>query len=149
MIKETSAGGILFLREKDNILYLLLYKEAHLHYKEGWDFSRGLIEKNESAKDGATREIKEETGIEDAKILPNFKEKISYFYKLKGQTIYKEVVFFLAETKSSDVKISKEHDDFGWFEYEEALAKVKSKEIIQKANEFLKSSKSKNLKEFL
>ncbi|HLC39557.1 MAG TPA: NUDIX domain-containing protein [archaeon] len=144
MPTEQSAGAVIFRYEDGKILYLLLRRGPTY-----WDLPKGNIDKGEDEQTTAEREIKEETGIEDAKILPNFKEKISYFYKLKGQTIYKEVVFFLAETKSSDVKISKEHDDFGWFEYEEALAKVKSKEIIQKANEFLKSSKSKNLKEFL
>ena len=133
----------MFRREGDKILFLLLRRGPTY-----WDLPKGNIDKGETEDATAKREIVEETGIEDARILPGFKEKISYFYKLKGQTIYKEVVFFLAETKSGEVKISKEHDDCGWFEYEEAFAKVKSKEILQKANEFLKSSKSKSLKEF-
>jgi len=144
MPKERSAGAVVFRREDSKILYLLLRRGPTY-----WDLPKGNIDKDESEQATAEREIMEETGINDAKILPRFKEKINYFYKLKGQTIYKEVVFFLAEAKTKDVKISKEHDDFGWFEYEEAFAKVKSKEIIQKANDFLKSNlKSKSLKEF-
>lgn len=146
MIKETSAGGILFLREKDNILYLLLYKEAHLHYKEGWDFSRGLIEKNESAKDGATREIKEETGIEDLKFIDGFEERVKWFYRKNGLPVNKEVIYFLIETKTKDVKISDEHDSFKWCTYDEALKLIKfgnAKSVLKKANEVLNGGLNK------
>ena len=139
---ERSAGAVVFRKEGNGVKYLLLRKGQTY-----WDLPKGNIDKGEDEQAAAEREIREETGLTDAKILPNFKEKISYFYKRGGQTIFKEVVFFLAETKSKNVKISWEHDDFGWFDYEEAYAKVKSKEIIQKANDFLKS-KSKSLKEF-
>jgi len=143
---ERSAGAVVFRKdgnESSEIKFLLLKKGANY-----WDLPKGNIDKGEDELTTAKREIKEETGLEDVRILPNFKEKVSYFYKRGGQTIYKEVVFFLAETETKDVKVSWEHDDFGWFGYEEAVAKVKSKEIIQKAHEFLKA-KSKSLKEFI
>jgi len=140
---ERSAGAVVFHKERDVVKYLLLRRGPTY-----WDLPKGNIDKGEDDQTTAEREIKEETGLKDAKILPNFKEKINYFYRREGKTIYKEVVFFLAETKSRDVKISKEHDEFGWFDYEEALSKVKSKEIIQNANNFLKT-KAKSLKEFL
>jgi len=144
MPKERSAGAVIFRREYCTVKYLLLRKGPTY-----WDLPKGNIDKGEEEQAAAEREVREETGLTDAKILPNFKEKINYFYKREGQTIYKEVVFFLAETETKDVKISWEHDDFGWFSYEEAVAKVKSKEIIKKANDFIKKSKSKSLKEFL
>jgi 8-oxo-dGTP pyrophosphatase MutT (NUDIX family) len=142
MPTERSAGAIVFRREGSVVKYLLLRKGPTY-----WDLPKGNIDKGEDEQAAAERETKEETGLTDIKILPDFKEKTSYFYKREGQTIYKEVVFFLAETKNADVKISWEHEGFGWFVYEEAVTKVKSKEIIQKANDFLKS-KSKSLKEF-
>jgi 8-oxo-dGTP pyrophosphatase MutT (NUDIX family) len=144
MPTERSAGAVIFRRENGTIKYLLLRKGQTY-----WDLPKGNIDKGEDEQATAEREVKEETGLVDVKILPNFKEKVSYFYRREGQTVYKEVVFFLAETKNADVKISWEHDDFGWFSYEEAVAKVKSKEIIKKANDFIKKSKSKSLKEFL
>jgi 8-oxo-dGTP pyrophosphatase MutT (NUDIX family) len=142
MPTERSAGAIVFRREGSVVKYLLLRKGPTY-----WDLPKGNIDKGEEEQAAAERETKEEAGLTDVKILPDFKEKTSYFYKREGQTIYKEVVFFLGETKSKEVKISWEHEGFGWFTYEEAVTKVKSKEIIQKANDFLKS-KSKSLKGF-
>ena len=47
MVREVSAGGIIFRRDKE-IKYLLLHKEASNNYKESWDFPKGNVEKGES-----------------------------------------------------------------------------------------------------
>ena len=97
------------------------------------------------------REVKEEAGI-DVKIISGFKEKIKFFYKNEGKLIYKEVTFFLAEARQSEVKISVEHNDYKWATYKEALKLLtfkNSKEILKRANEFLQKFKQKNIKDFL
>ena len=135
---EKSAGAILFRKEEGKIYYLLL------HYEMGhWGFSKGHIEKGESLEDTVRREVKEETGIEDIEILDGFKEWIKYFFKLKDKNIFKIVTYFLAETKRKEVKISWEHIEFKWLSYEEAqnlLTFKNSKEILKKANNFLKEN---------
>ena len=137
-MKETSAGAVVFREEKGNALYLLL------HYEEGhWDFPKGHIEKGEEEKETAEREIEEETGIKKISFIEGFKEKIKYFYKREGQTIYKEVVFYLCETKESKIKISFEHIGYKWLDYEDALNQLtfkNAKEILKKAHSFLNSS---------
>ncbi|MDP3780034.1 MAG: NUDIX domain-containing protein, partial [Nitrosopumilaceae archaeon] len=58
MIKEQSAGTVLFIEEDKEKLFLLL------HYPTGhWDFVKGKIENNESPEQAVIRETKEETGI--------------------------------------------------------------------------------------
>ena len=89
--KELSAGCVVYKKD-DPVKYLLLHYEA-----DHWDFPKGHVEANESNEQAALREVKEETGIEDANLIPGFKESISYYYKQQSQTIFKEVVFFLAE----------------------------------------------------
>ena len=72
--------------------------------------------------------------------MPGFKEWIKYFYKREGKNIFKVVTFFLAETKTKEVKISWEHQGYKWADFEEALKLLKfknSQEILKKANEFL------------
>jgi 8-oxo-dGTP pyrophosphatase MutT (NUDIX family) len=132
---EKSAGAIVFKKEKDAVKYLLL------HYHAGhWDFPKGNIEKGEKLEETVKREVKEETGIENIEFIPGFKENIKYFYRLEGKNIFKIVTFFLAKTKTEDVKISWEHLGFEWLPYEEALEKVtfkNAKEILKKANDFL------------
>ncbi len=135
MFLERSAGAVVFRKEKKVLYYLLL------HYKVGhWDFPKGNIEKGEELTETARREIEEETGIGDVKLIQGFKEKINYFYQRGGKKIYKTVVFFLAETKTKEIKLSFEHIGFEWLPYKEALDKLtfkNPKEILKKANEFL------------
>ena len=131
---ERSAGAVVFRKEKGVLYYLLLHHQAG-----HWDFPKGNIERGEKMKETVKREIKEETGIEDIEFISGFKENIEYFYKLKGQTIFKTVTIFLVETKTREIKISCEHIDFEWLSYEEALTRLthkNAKEILKKVNEF-------------
>ena len=70
------------------------------------------------------REVREETGIVDLKVVPGFERKIEYFYRREGKNVHKTVVFFLAETSSEKVTISFEHQDYGWFDSTEAMKVV-------------------------
>jgi len=119
MIEETSAGIVLFRKEDAKILFLLL------HYPSGhWDFIKGKMEKGESIHQTAIRETEEETGITDITFLENFEEWIEYNFQYQGELIHKKVVFFLAETKTKDVKISHEHLDYAWMNYISSMEKT-------------------------
>lgn len=139
---ERSAGAVIFKSRGNKIYYLLLrYKARH------WDFSKGKIEKGETPKEAAIREIKEETGIAEIKFMPGFKETIRYFYKRDEKIFLKIAVFFLAQTEKKRVKISQEHQDFKWLPYEKALKQLtfsKAKEILKKANDYNIGQKKKN-----
>ncbi len=119
MIEETSSGVVLFRKENEKILFLLL------HYPSGhWDFVKGKMEKGESTHETAIRETNEETGIIDIKFLDNFEEWIEYNFQFEGELVHKKVVFFLGETKTKDVKISHEHLNYTWVDYTTAMEKT-------------------------
>ena len=119
MIEETSAGIVLFRKEDSKILFLLL------HYPSGhWDFVKGKIEEGESTRETAIREAKEETGIIDITFLENFEEWIKYDFQYQGELVHKKVVFFLAETKTKEVRISHEHLDYTWIDYNTSMEKT-------------------------
>ncbi len=119
MIEETSAGIVLFRKEDSKTLFLLL------HYPSGhWDFVKGKMEKEESTHETAIRETREETGITDISFIENFEEWIKYDFQYKGELVHKKVVFFLAETKTKEIKISNEHLDFTWMDYNTAMEKT-------------------------
>jgi len=132
---EKSAGAVIFRRENSKVKYLLIkYEWGH------WEFPRGAIEKGESLEETAKREIKEETGIKVESFIPGFKEWIKFFFKLKGKNIMKIATFLLAETKEKKIKLSHEHKDFAWLEYDKAIERLtfdNSKEVLEKANKFL------------
>ena len=135
MGQEKSCGAVVFKRGKEGIKYLILHYEA-----KHWDFPKGKLELNETEEEAAKREIKEETGIDDVQFAEGFKQKISYFYRKNDEVIHKEVVVFLAETKTEEVKLSFEHIGYVWMGYENAYKKLtfnNSKEVLKKADEFL------------
>jgi 8-oxo-dGTP pyrophosphatase MutT (NUDIX family) len=139
---EKSAGAVIFIKESEKPLFLLLHYPFGFRTpgKSYWDFPKGHIEKGEKLEETARREVAEETGITEIEFLAGFKEWIKYFYKLKGKNIFKIVTFLLAETKTKEVKISWEHIGFKWLPYEEALGQLtfkNAKEILKKANDFL------------
>ena len=138
---EKSAGAIIFRKEGGLSLFLLLHYPSNTKSpKEYWDLPKGHIEKGEKLEDTVKREVEEETGLKDIEFIEGFKETIKYFFKWENKNILKFVTFYLAETKTRDVKISEEHIGYEWLPYEKALEKLtfkNAKEILKKANDFV------------
>ena len=138
MIKETSAGIVLYRKENTKNLFLLL------HYPSGhWDFVKGKMEKNETTHETAIREAKEETGITDITFAENFEEWIEYNFKYQGELVQKKVVFFLAETKTKEIKISHEHSGYIWMDYNASMEKTtfdNAKTVLTKAEKLLSNT---------
>ena len=135
MIEETSAGIIIFRKENSKILFLLL------HYPSGhWDFVKGKMEEDETIRQTAIRETREETGITDIVFSDDFEEWIEYNFQFQGEIVHKRVVFFLAETKTKQVSISHEHLDYTWMDYQTAMEKTtfdNAKLILSKSKSLL------------
>ncbi len=142
MKKEKSAGAVIFIKNK-GIKYLLLhYPFGSRTRRNYWDFSKGHIEKNEKELNTAKREIKEETGLKNIKIVGGFKETIKYFFKNK-ETIQKTVVFYLAEAERKEIILSSEHIGYKWLSFQKAvdlLSFENSKRILKKADKFMKEN---------
>jgi 8-oxo-dGTP pyrophosphatase MutT (NUDIX family) len=138
MGREISVAGVVF---HDDKFLLLKYELGH------WDFVKGHIEEDETQEQTIKRELEEETGITEAKIIDGFKETYDYFFKKDGETIYKKVYCYLIESETEDIELSFEHVDYTWLEAEKAIEKASyenSKTILKKAVEFLKKMKNLN-----
>jgi bis(5'-nucleosidyl)-tetraphosphatase len=139
MARERSAGAVVIHKGKQ-IEYLLLLQLGLSKNKKHWDFPKGHIEKNETEDETIIREVGEETNLRDIKLYPEFRESIKYFFQKEGKTIFKTVVFRLAESKTKNVKISSEHIDYIWLPYEQALDAVtyiSAKKVLKKAKGYL------------
>jgi 8-oxo-dGTP pyrophosphatase MutT (NUDIX family) len=84
------AGGGIVTNENDEIL--LMFRRGK------WDLPKGKIELNECIKDGAIREVEEETGVQVDWV--SEKPVITYHaYKLKGKNCMKETNWFNMKAK--------------------------------------------------
>ena len=93
MKKEFSSGGIVYKKTDRGPKVLFL-----LDPYGKWGFPKGHIEGEEGKKAAVLREVEEEVGIkkEDLEII-KYLDKIDYWFKFKGVTIYKIVYFYLIE----------------------------------------------------
>lgn len=132
MMREISAGVIVYRKTEEGPKFLILY-----HGHNYWNFAKGKIESEEKSFDAALREAKEETGLTRASLsfARNFKTYEKYaFWRGRGK-VYKIVIFYLAETSRREIRLSDEHEGYGWFTYREAyriLARHKDSQLVLK-----------------
>jgi bis(5'-nucleosidyl)-tetraphosphatase len=137
MIEEVSAGAVIY-RDDPNTgsrKYLVL------HYPAGhWDFPKGAVEKGETEEQAAKREIFEETGLKVNGFIPNFRREIEYHYRRQNGLSHKRVIFFLANSDISTVKISFEHSGYEWLTLDQALRRLtfeNAKNVLRESNSWL------------
>lgn len=129
---EKSCGAIIIHKANENNYKVLLVKNHNGRY---WSFPKGHIEKGETEEETAIREIKEETGL-DVEIVDSFREVSDYcpFGKIK-----KRVVFFMAQTFSTNVVVQKEEiDSYIWvdlFDVHNKCTYDNDLRVIKKARE--------------
>lgn len=129
----------MYRRAPEGPKFLILY-----HGHNYWNFPKGKIESEERSLTAALREVREETGLasRDLRIIKNFKAYERFYFRKGGQTVFKIVIFYLAETCAVDVKVSHhEHQGYGWFVNSEAkriLGRYKdSQKVLKQVYDFL------------
>ncbi|OGI26482.1 MAG: hypothetical protein A3J76_00860, partial [Candidatus Moranbacteria bacterium RBG_13_45_13] len=140
----------------NKIKYLVLLKTPRKpEAPEYWGFPQGHIEKGEMWEDTLRREIREETGINDLRPIPEIYSWVKYFYRAVGKeakkrkkkkvglNVFKVATFYLAETKMKRIKLSHEHIDYKWMEYQKAMKRITfegTRKVLRKAHKYLVSS---------
>jgi 8-oxo-dGTP diphosphatase len=120
--REFSSGGVV-VRKKGRSFVVLLIKDGYGR----WTWPKGNINRGESSKDAAVREIEEEVGIKEIAVIKKIGQT-QYFYKLKSDLIFKTVFLYLCETKQARLKIQEsEIEDGKWFAPADALKKIEYK----------------------
>jgi 8-oxo-dGTP pyrophosphatase MutT (NUDIX family) len=142
MPSEKSCGAVIF-RQNSERKYLLL------HYEGGhWDFVKGHVEGSETEMETVLRETHEEVGITDLSFIEGFRHRISYYYRRAGHTVFKEVIFYLLETKTDNVRLSREHVGFDWLSFDRAFERLtfkNAKDTIKRARDYLVTAEQRKL----
>ena len=101
MIREFSAGGLALRRFRGREFV------AAVRVKDGRVLAlpKGHIDPGESAADAATRELREEAGI-DGRLVEKLGD-VKYWYSRDGERVMKVVSFFLFRYRSGSVR---DHD---------------------------------------
>ena len=122
---EKSCGVVLCSKQKVLLLqYATGQKEGEWDLQGHWDFPKGHVDKGETEIETATRELEEETGIKNIILLDNFRKTINYKIQKRDRKTSKEVVFFIATTVETEINLSHEHVDYGWFDFTSALKQL-------------------------
>ena len=131
MINAVSCGGIVIYRNK----VLLLYKNQNGKYM-GWVLPKGTVERGESMKQTALREVQEEAGVV-AKIL-KYVGKTQYSFRGSSDIVSKTVHWYLMAAESFHCKPQTEEyfSDVGYYKGHEAYHLLKfqdEKQVMARA----------------
>lgn len=127
VVREPTAGGIVFRgNTKDSNVEILLIQDA----KNRWTIPKGHIEDGESAKECAEREIREETGLQEMKVL-NWLGKINFRYRRQQSLVLMTTEIFLVQAQGDTDKLNPEEwmNGIKWFPAQEALDKIEYEDI--------------------
>jgi len=130
----------IFHQISDGIKFLIMKRAKTKMYEHLWQGVAGKIEVGETAPEAAIRELEEETGFEPVRMF--VADHVSKFYETHGDRINLVPVFGI-EVDREDVKISDEHCDFKWLDFETArdtLVWKGQKEGITAVNNMLNSN---------
>jgi 8-oxo-dGTP pyrophosphatase MutT (NUDIX family) len=129
---EVSAGGVV-VRGDDVVVVVPVKRAADGSKVLG--LPKGHIDPGESEEQAATREVREETGV-DAELLEELGE-VRYSYQRKGRLVDKVVRFFRFQYRSGDVA---DHDheieDARWIPLADAVRQLTyegEREMVRRA----------------
>jgi len=127
--------GIIFRKNNAKLEFLLLKRNKG---RGGfWQPITGGLEEGETIKETLLRELKEETGVENAKVT-----NINYSFQFKENDSWlTEYVFSIEINSNEEIKISSEHDEYLWCDLDTAINKLKwdnNKEAFKKVFELIK-----------
>ena len=134
-VQAVSAGAILFRDTRGRREYLLLKSRPG-----DWEFPKGGVEGSEELQQTAIREVEEEAGITDFRLLNGFRDEYSYVFQAGGETIHKTVHLFIAESQEASAELSQEHRDHQWRDYDQAINTITQdgpRDILREAHRFL------------
>lgn len=126
IVREPTAGGIVFRRNKKNEIEFLLIQD----HKDRWTIPKGHIEEGETAQQAAQREIGEEAGLMNTEML-GWLGKIHFRYRRIDKLVLISQQVYLMRVKTDGEEIQKEDwmNGIKWFSFYDALDAIEYEDI--------------------
>ncbi len=126
VVREPTAGGVIWRRNKQNKVEILLIQDA----KDRWTIPKGHIEDGETAKQTAEREIQEETGLKMMK-MQDYLGRIKFQYRRQNSLVLMTTDIFLVEGRgdTNDLQAEEWMNGIKWFDAMEAVDKIEYDDI--------------------
>lgn len=121
MKTEISAGGVI-VRPGTSDWEVLLLKDMN----GNWTFPKGMIEPGEPLSRTAVREIQEEVGLSQLRMITEL-PVIHYYYKRENKLIYKTVHYFLFQTEGDEHPVPQTEEGISeilWMPLSQAIDRV-------------------------
>lgn len=122
VVRETTSGGIVFRHNSQNQqLEILLIQDA----KNRWTIPKGHVEPGEEPRQTAEREIQEETGLQEMKVL-NWLGKVTFRYRRTHTLVLMTMHIYLVQGRGDTDKLQGEDwlTDMKWLPAQEAIDKI-------------------------
>lgn len=142
VVREPTAGGIVFRRNKKGDIEILLIQDA----KDRWTIPKGHIEEGETAQETALREIQEEAGLEHTEAIC-WLGKIHFRYRRVSTLVLMTTQIYLVRVTKDSEKIKKEEwmNGIKWFKFHDALDQIEYEDIGKLMLLAMKRIREKNL----
>jgi 8-oxo-dGTP pyrophosphatase MutT (NUDIX family) len=131
MKKDTSFGIVPIILSERGLPRFLLIHQTVGH----WAFPKGHPEENETPIESARRELMEETGVSNIRMLDGYSYIQNYLFEKEGEQIEKTVTFFAGFVEDEKVVVNKDEvQDFEWLCYQDALERLTyedSKQLVK------------------
>ncbi len=126
VVREPTAGGVIFRRNQNNKIEILLIQDA----KNRWTIPKGHIEEGESARQTAEREIKEETGLKQVNVMSHL-GKISFRYRRQASLVLMTTEIFLVKALGDTDDLNPEDwmNGIKWLPAAEAVDEIAYEDI--------------------
>lgn len=128
VIREMTAGGIVWRKNSKGAVEILLIQDI----KDRWTIPKGHIEKGETARQTAEREITEETGLKQMKVM-SWLGKINFRYRRQNSLILMSTQIYLVKALGDTNDIVKEDimNGISWVSANEALELIEYEDITK------------------
>ena len=139
VLREKSCGIVPFREVDGEIRYLVI--SSAVTKREHWEFPKGGVEEGEREIETALRELWEETGVKDVRVLPGYREPIRYIYRRPEGLVSKQVVYFIARVADPAVTLREvEAKDYRWANYAETrklLRHANARALLERCHAFI------------